>query len=112
MSNHEEPTVRRPQSEVPEFYINSFHFACTAWDAHLQFGLRPVVKGKPQPPEPQVIVRMSKEHAWIVCKLMHAVLKRYMRDVGLISIPQDLLKQLELEDEYKADREYVEAHTS
>lgn len=112
MSNQEESIAPSSQSEVPEFYINSFHFTCTVWDTHLQFGLRPVVNGETQLPEPQVIVRMGKEHAWIVCKLMHRVLKDYMREVGPISISEELLEQLELEDEYRADWEYVEAKKS
>lgn len=110
MNTPEEVVVSRPKAEVPEFYVNSFQFTCTVWDTHLQFGLRPVVSGETQLPEPQVIVRMGKEHAWIVCKLMDRVLKDYMRDVGPISISQDLLEQLELEDEYRAD--YVEAKKS
>jgi hypothetical protein len=111
MSNQEEQ-ARSSQPEIPEFYANSFFFTCSVWDAHLEFGLRPVIKGETQPPEAQVIVRMSKEMAWVICKLMNRVLKDYMHDVGVMSLSQDLLEQLELEDEYRADREYIEARQS
>ena len=59
--------------------------------------------GEEAPPIPQVRIRMSMEHLWVVTKITDNLLQSYIDEVGPLPLPAGLVKELGLEEEYKED---------
>lgn len=82
---------------VPDVYADQFVITATVWGVNLSF-----LKGPPHPaagqtpqPEPQVVVRMSLEHAKIMTMLIKQQLLKWERDNGVeIVIPQGVYATL------------------
>jgi hypothetical protein len=88
-------------NRLPEFYSNVAMLSMSAYDVTITFNLRDTENNV----VPQVRVRNSLPHAWIFAKILDRLLKGYIREVGRIPIPKDLLEEMGLTEAYDADME-------
>lgn len=82
-----------------DFYTNSVSF----WAGIYEFILTFQLNNPGREPEPLVTLRMSPQHAWVMSKLLERNIKAYLEQVGEFSLPEGLLKELNLEEEYHED---------
>ena len=88
---------------VPEFFADFTGVQVGPYGAILDFGLRQPVGKEGTPPAPQVRVRMSVEHLWVVSKIVDRTLRQFVEAAGPLPLPRQLLKEMELEGEYDRD---------
>ncbi len=88
------------QAQPTVLYSNAANFTIGAFDTFLEFSLR-----SPDTPNPRPIVRvhMSIEHAWVMAKLIDRLFADYRQKGGKFTIPQQVLLELGLTDEYRED---------
>jgi hypothetical protein len=91
-----------PAQEVPEFYVDASAFYASVYDLVIEHGLR-YPSASPTGPVPQVRIRMSLPHAWVVAKILNKVMREHVAKLGPISLPKAVLAELKLEDEYRQD---------
>lgn len=86
---------------VPEhdFYTNAVSFQVSTYEFALTFRLNTAG----QRPDPLVTLRMSPQHAWVMSKLLERNVQAYIEQVGKFSLPEGLLEELNLEEEYNED---------
>ena len=95
----------QPQTpQPPEFYVDSTILQIGPYGALLDFGLRRSTVEEDSL-IPQVRIRMSIEHLWVVTKITDNLLQKYIDEVGPLPLPAGLVKELGLEEEYKRDME-------
>ena len=103
MTNTMQEKSDQPQTpQPPEFYVDSTILQVGPYGALLDFALRGLT-GEGAPPIPQVRIRMSIEHLWVVTKITDNLLQKYIDEVGPLPLPAGLVKELGLEEEYKED---------
>jgi hypothetical protein len=84
--------------DVPDLYVDQFRVTLTPYGANLSFSVsepHPVPAG-PQPGRPQVILRMSQEHAKTVAMMLRKQLKAWEEENGPINLPPGLYTALGL----------------
>jgi len=91
------------QKAVSDTYADSVQFFINAWGVTLEFGViqppPPGFKGQ-VPPIPRVRVHMSPQHAKAMAKVMVKNVRAYEEAMGKISLPAELYKQLEIEEDW------------
>ena len=82
--------------EIPQYYCDGIDLALTMpWTVALTFSVKDT--SEERTPVPQVIVRMSPEHAKVAAMLLHRVLKQYEdKSNSPINLPEDLLQSFGL----------------
>lgn len=78
--------------EPPDFYVDGFRVTVTPYGVNLTFSRsvpHPTPAGR-EAGEPQVILRMSLEHAKTVSMLLRKQLKTYEAENGEINLPPGL----------------------
>ena len=90
------------EQDVLDTYCDQFGMAQSPYGVTFTFSLSPAtpVPGKTQG-EPQVIVRMSLEHAKVLAMVVRKNLKQYeLEHIGdPIRVPKEVLRQLNLAEE-------------
>ena len=91
------------EKAIPDFYADNVGFEVTIYGVTLEFGKTrkapPNFKG-PTPWTPGVRVHMSPQHAKVMAKVFVQNMQAYEAQVGKIVIPQGLLDELQLKDEW------------
>lgn len=92
-----EDTVAKTSTEVaiPELYTNSVDFGVSAYEFTFMFGLRGIKNGESKP---IVNVRMSPQHAKVMSLLLAKNVSNYEKEIGEISLPSKLIKELKLNE--------------
>jgi len=85
---------------VPEYYTNSVRVTVSAWDVLMEHSVR---GGHEEEPRAEFVQRTSIEHAWVFQRILHRVLMSHIAGSGPLAIPQTVLEELDLVDEYEAD---------
>ncbi len=103
MTQKPERASQQPSTdtEVPnQVYANSVGFNFGAFDLFMDFALR-----TPENPSPQPLVRvhMSIQHAWVMAKILDRLFAQYRQTGGRFTIPEPVLNELGLTEEYKED---------
>ncbi len=88
-----------PMPDVPEFYSDGIEVNLTMpWTVGLTWSLKGF--DPERKPKPQVIIRMSPEHAKVVAMILKRQLKNYESQSGTtINLPQELYGKLGLPPE-------------
>lgn len=91
--------------EVPEIYTNSVRIHSTVYDFVVELALR-----SPDATSARVLarVRMSPQHAWVAAQLLQRNLEEYIKQVGPIPVRHELLKDLNLVEQYERDMGVME----
>lgn len=88
---------------IPDAYSDSVAFDINVYGVTIEFGQRgqvpPGTRGK-APHIPHVRIHMSPQHAKVMAKLFVRNMRAYEEQVGPIQLPQALLKELKLEEEW------------
>lgn len=91
-----------PDGPTPDVYVDQFTVAMTPYGLALNFSLS---SSMPNPagmnaPTPQVVVRMSLEHAKSMTMLLRRSLKQYeLEQIGdPIRLPKEVMRQMNLTD--------------
>lgn len=89
---------------VPDFYADQFTMAQSAYGIAFSFNLSPSTPGpmpRQQQSTPQVVVRMSLEHAKIMAMMVRKNLKQYeLEHLGdAIKLPRHVLQQMNLSED-------------
>jgi hypothetical protein len=88
---------------IPDIYSDSVRFDMTVYGVTLEFGQgqkpRPTGAG-PAPHVPKIRINMSPQHAKVLAKLFAKTMASYEQQIGKISLPQQLLDDLNIEDEW------------
>ena len=87
---------------VPDFYADAFQVTTTPFGVNMTFSLREPhpVPTRREPAKDVATVRLSPEHAKVVCMMLTRQLRQYERDSGInIAIPHDIYAQLGLAEE-------------
>jgi hypothetical protein len=98
----EQTELPEPTRQVPEFYVDATALYASVYDLLIVCGLRQT-SATPPTVVPQVRIRMSLQHAWIVAKILNRVMREQIAKQGPIGLPRDLLTELKLVDEYRED---------
>jgi len=80
----------------PEFYVNGVSASVGVWDFLLDFSLQ-----SPEDPPPGravVRIRMSPQHALALSLALQKLVEAYQAQIGAISIPEPMLKEMGLGD--------------
>lgn len=90
------------EKEIPDVYCDQFSLAQSTYGIAFTFALsqtNPPTVGPPTP-QPQVIVRMSLEHAKVMAMMVRRHLKQYeLEHLGdPIRLPKDVLAGMKLSD--------------
>jgi len=88
--------------EVFDVFADQFSLALSAWSAGLIFGqttLRLLPSDPTAPPEVVAVIRMSPQHAKAVAMVLRKSLKQLERENGELTVPEKILKLLELSQE-------------
>jgi len=88
------------QEGPQEFYANSVGINMGPFDMFLDFSNR-----TPEHPTPKPIARIytSIQHAWVMAKIMDRLFAQYRQGGGTITIPEQVLNELGLLEEYRDD---------
>jgi len=89
-------------SDAPEFYTNYARIFSTPYDILIEHGVRYAEAYSPSQ-VPLVRIRTSLEHAWVVAKILNRVIRKHIEMQGPIALPKDMVKELDLEEEYRQD---------
>jgi len=83
---------------VPQFYGSSVHISLGPYEVVIDVGRR-----DPGSREviPEFRQRMSLHFAWVYSAILQRTLDRYIRDHGPITLPKNILEQLELTEQYE-----------
>jgi len=86
--------------DVPDIYCDQFTMAHNPYGVIVTFGLTSNMPNAQSMPVPQVVVRMSLEHAKVMAMVIRKTLKQYeLEHLGdPIKIPQALAQQLHFAD--------------
>lgn len=82
---------------TPEYYTDSVNFMTNVYGFMLEFS---VMLQQDQPPQPQVRVRMSPQHAKIMSLLLRKNVQEYEKRIGTIILPDGLYKELGVSDDF------------
>jgi hypothetical protein len=88
------------EKPVPDVYADSVRFEVSLWGVTLEFGQqqRAGPQGKTQP-LPRLRVHMSPQHAKVMAKLFVKNMRAYEENLTPITIPKQVLDELQLEEE-------------
>ena len=90
------------EHDIPEFYVNSVKIITHVFDIQMNLAVR---RGTNNQPKEIALIRMSPQHALVMCKLLEKQLQTYENQFGKIPIPQKLLDSIGLEkDDSDADK--------
>jgi hypothetical protein len=95
------PSQPDSEQESPhEFYTNSVQINMGPFDMFLDFSNR-----TPEHPTPKPSARIytSIQHAWVMAKIMDRLFAQYRQGGGTITIPDQVLNELGLIEEYRED---------
>jgi len=95
-----EPNLPVGSEQPLQVYSNSVNFTLGAFDAFVDFTLR---TPEDQNPKPLVRVHMSIQHAWVMAKIIDRVFAQFRQQGGKFTIPEQVLNELGLTDEYRED---------
>ena len=98
MAKDEHGTQQTP-ADLPEYYVNATKFYATPYDVVIDHFLRAPAAGIADL-APQVRIRMSLQHAWIVTKILDKLIREVIEKQGPIPLPLELLAELGLKEEY------------
>jgi len=84
------------EEDVPDVYANSVNMTMSVYDIVLQFGQMTDPKDGPKI---NAMVRMSPQHAKVFGMLLLKHLKKYEKDIGKITIPSAMIKDIGVENE-------------
>lgn len=97
--NVEERPLEKPSTlEVPEYYGSSIHVSVGPYEVVVDVGRSDPGSGEAVPEFRQ---RMSLQFAWVYAGILQRLLDRYIRDNGPISLPKNVVEQLELTEQYE-----------
>jgi hypothetical protein len=82
-----------PGYDIPEFYVNSVKLSTHVFDIQMNLAIR---RGPNDQPKEIALIRMSPQHALVMCKLLEKQLQAYENQFGKIPIPQKLLDSIGL----------------
>jgi hypothetical protein len=88
--------------EAPDFYVDSVRIAFGPYGFVLELGAQGLADtpGSERPPTKRLaLVRMSPQHALILSKLLANNVATYQQNIGKITLPDGLYRDLELEPE-------------
>ena len=88
-----QPEIKK---DAPNVYANSARMTMGVYDFILQFGQ---VTDPKDGPKINAVVRMSPQHAKVFGMLLIKNLKKYEKDIGKISLPSTLIKEIGIENE-------------
>lgn len=89
--------------DVPEIYANSINVIVTTFDVLVRLFLSEVNPDTHTAKKKLVgRVRMSHEQAWLFVKMLDQLLDQYVRKVGPLRIPDDLIDRHGFRAEYEA----------
>lgn len=88
----------------PDIYANSTRTTISPYDVYMRFirETPPSKEGEAPSEEAAVAVRMSHAHAWVLVHTLKRTLEEYVRNVGPISLPIELIESHHLEEDYAA----------
>jgi len=81
-----------------EVYSDSLRMGVSPYGLMFEFGLQ-ATTGDPGDTKTQAIVRMSPQHAFVMCQILRNNLREYQNQVGKITLPAALLAELGIEEE-------------
>jgi hypothetical protein len=88
----------REQTNVPEYYVDTFRMTSGAYGLTITFGVsppHPSPGGQVTPAKDLVMLRMSLEHAKVMAMVLRRNLKNHERQSGApINLPPQLYTQL------------------
>jgi len=84
--------------ELKDIYSNSLNVAVSLYDFMLEFGLL-----QPDGIVPQVRIRMSPQHAWVMSHILQRNLAIYLEKIGSFELPEEFLKEKDLLDAYNEE---------
>ncbi len=82
----------------PDVYADSTNITTGIYGTLLRFGVTTGVPGSDEV-IPVVNVRMSPQHAFVLCQLLKKQLRQYQEQIGAITIPAAVLEELGLDSE-------------
>lgn len=82
-------------TEPPDLYTDSVRVASTPYSFIFQFG---VVTESPGEQKSVATIRMSPQHAWVLSRILAHHLREYEANVAPIQLPDELLKDLGIDD--------------
>jgi len=90
--------LKQPEikEDIPNVYANSLRMTMGVYDFIFQFGQ---VTDPKDGPETNAVVRMSPQHAKVFGMLLLKHLKKYEKDIGKITIPSTMIKDIGVENE-------------
>lgn len=90
--------LKRPPAEevIPDIYTNQVNLTMSVYDVIFKFGQ---MTGPKDSPDVKAIIRMSPQHAKVFGLLLNKHIMAYEKDIGKISLPSGLLKDLGLDKE-------------
>lgn len=91
------PEEPEKTQETPEYYTDSVNFMTNVYGFMLEFS---VIQQQDRPPQPQVRVRMSPQHAKIMSLLLRKNVQEYEKRIGTIILPDGLYKELGVSDDF------------
>ena len=86
-----------PDQETPDLYADQFIVTNTVWGTNISFLKMPPHPSPGQAPQPipQVVVRMSLQHAKVMTMMLRRQLKQWERDNGMdIGVPHSVYAAL------------------
>ncbi|MFQ6170356.1 DUF3467 domain-containing protein [Oryzobacter sp. R7] len=90
----DDSTFRLP--ELPEYYTDATKIGVSPYGFVFEFGL---MTQSPGEAKAQAIVRMSPQHTFVFYQLLKKNLREYQKNMGGISLPEEMLKDLGIEEE-------------
>ncbi len=84
------------EEDVPDVYANQAGMTVGVYDFILRFGQ---ITDPKDGAKIKAVVRMSPQHAKVFGMLLTKNLKKYEKEIGKISLPSGLIKELDLEGE-------------
>ena len=88
--------VQASDSDYPEVYSDSVELTMSVYGLNLIFA---VVDKDPKNPRPVASVRMSPQHAWVLCQVLRKNLRTYEDEIAKINLPDGLITNLGLDKE-------------
>jgi hypothetical protein len=80
------------RSFVQDIFVNAVQFEVGVYDVAMTFG----VQGPKRPPEYSVRLRMSPQHALVMCAMLMSNIRAYESQVGAIALPADMIRDLKM----------------
>ncbi|MDP2233519.1 MAG: hypothetical protein Q8K89_07775 [Actinomycetota bacterium] len=81
-------------TELKEYFADNLQVMSNPYSLNMVFGTLDI-NGNPRP---EVSVRMSPQHAKVMCALVKKHILAYEKNIGAITLPDTLIRELDLED--------------